>query len=219
MFLLILSMALCASLKSQAQEYSEEQRLQGFAEHNRKKAVADKEREAGAGEVKKKREEWEKSLAASVGEYKAWKAQQAKGVDESSPEYRQDQEFKKRQARELEEARRQYIKERNAKLARRKSNVKLTEEEELGLENSVNRVADRDRALNGGKPGSSRTSGRPSFNNGSADFGEAPQFNSPPPPPPPTPEFYESEVPPPPPPPPDFEEPIPPPVFDEPGDF
>ncbi|MEZ0392194.1 MAG: hypothetical protein ACAH59_08270 [Pseudobdellovibrionaceae bacterium] len=194
--------------------------MKGFAQQKEKNQKYDQERLSGAGEIQKKREEWEKQRQEAVGPYKAWKSKQAEALDESSPEYHQDKKNKKAYDAHLEELRQKYVQERNLKRAQRKTNVKLTEEEEYGLNEKVVRVDVSKRALYGGKPGFMKSPVRgggagSGSGAGSMDFGSPPPPPSEPSmPPPPAPEFYEPEIPPPPPP--EFEEPIPPPVFDDP---
>jgi hypothetical protein len=211
---------LSLSAKSFAEEFSEEERLKGFAQHQQRNKEFSAKREAAADAVQKKRDEWEKQRQASVPEYKEWKAKQKQSLDETSPEYFEDLKQKKAQDLKLEEARKAYVKERDAKRAQRKATIKLTEEEEYGLNENPPRVDYRNRKPYGGKP-SGRGGSFPSSRSGSIDFGNAPPAHSnefgTSPPPPPTPEFFEPEIPPPPPPPPpEFEEPVPPPVFDDP---
>jgi len=217
LFFLILSTTLSAQ-KASAQEFSEEERLKGFAQHNQRNQEFDRIRLSGANEIKKKREAWQEHISKSVEEYKASKQKQAKTVDESSPEYKVDFEQKKKVDQAYEETRKQYIKQRDAQRARRKVTIKLSEEEEYGL-NEVGLRADiKKRALYGGQTGFKSIRGRGAgISSGNTDFASPPPPPNPPefnPPPPQPPEFFEPEIPPPPPP--EFDEPIPPPVFDDP---
>lgn len=211
-----------------AEEYSEEERLLGFTQHYRRNAEIDRERQSGADEVKKKKARWEEELRDSVGEYKDWKSRQAAPLDESSAEYKQDRAFKKEQNHDLEEARVAYIKNRDRERAKRKVTVKLTEEHEYGLDEIVDRVEFRKRALfhSGKDSGRGGRGGRgSSIGSGSGGGSGSTDFGAPTPPadfnppvsaaPPPAPEFFEPEIPPPPPPS-EFDESIPPPIFDDP---
>jgi hypothetical protein len=210
-----------------ADEFTEEERLLGFAQQQRKNAEADKLRESGVEAVKKRKAEWDQDLAQSVGQYKRWKAEQKAALDENSEEYREDLAAKKRRKKDLEEDRIDYVRERDRDRARRKRTVLLTEEHEYGLDEKTDRAEQRKRALynpsllkNFGKsrPG---TSGGMDFGGGGvgAPNNPPPDFN---PPvsaaPPAAPEFFEPEIPPPPPPV-DFDESVPPPIFDDPSDF
>lgn len=211
-----------------APEFSEEQRLQGFAEHQRKNTKFSEERERFAEEVAKKRQQWEDEIEKSVDDYKAWKARQAKRVDENSPEYEQDRQMKRNVEQQLEDFRVDYVQRRDLKLRAKNNNVKLTEEQEYGLDEPVLRADIKKRVLYGAK--SPWTKG-PVTSGGGGGSSPAPNLGgdyTPPPAPPPTdfggppsggPEYYEPDIPPPPPPPPDpggFDEPIPPPIFDDP---
>ncbi len=207
-----------------AESFSEEQRLEGFAEHKRKNAQFEKERLSDVDGVKKSRKVWEEQLQKAVADYKASKNRQSVALDESSPEYKEDLKAKKQRAEELEKFRQEYVRERNLKKAQKNSHIHLTEEEELGLIEKDQRVDIAKRSLYGGGGSSAHSfnSGRGGRNTrgGTTDFAPPPSDFSPPPPPPASPEFYEPEIPPPPPPPPmEFEEPIPPPVFDDGADF
>lgn len=221
MYKLLITFILLSSLSASAanvEVFSEEERLKGFVQHRRKNAEHDQIRLSGRDEIKKKREAWEEQRTKAVDEYKAWKKRQATRVDESSPEYFEDLAAKKKYAQGHEESRKQYNREQEAQAARRKTNVKLSEAEELGLEAWTDRADVKKRALYGGKPDFNSVRGRGSgISSGYTDFAPPPapppqDFNQPPPQPP---EFFEPEIPPPPPPP-EFEEPIPPPVFDDP---
>ncbi len=208
-------------LEDNAEVFTEEQRLTGFAEHNRKNSVIDQERRSGSAIVTKKRQDWEKSLNNSVQDYKIWKSRQFHAVDESSPEYKEDRAQKKQKKAELEQWRKDYVAKRNLKAQQKKSHVHLTEEEELGLTDKQVRADYRKRALYGAK--NPWLSGKNAFGgagtNSSSDSGSAPpppDFSAPPPPPS-GPDFYEPDIPPPPPPEPGtFDEPVPPPIFDDP---
>lgn len=204
--------------------FNEEQRLEGFAEHQRRNAKMDQEREVGSPEISKKRKAWDEELAKSVDDYKAWKARQNKALDESSPEYAQDRGTKKKVERQLDDFRQDYVIERDRKMRSQKTNIRLTEEHEYGLDEPVLRADIKKRVLYGAKSpwssGKSLTStSAPAPNLGGdyvppppppADFG-APQAPS-------GPDYYEPDIPPPPPPPDpgSFDEPIPPPIFDDP---
>jgi hypothetical protein len=212
---------------SGAAEFSEEQRLAGFQEHQRKNAEFEKSRSVGADQVKEKRRAWDEKIQSSLPEYKEKKSRQAKPLDESSPEYLQDRKARKLEDQAHEERRQAFIKQRDLKRARKKTNIKLTEEEELGLKVQVDRVEWRKRATfksNTGKGSSSGGFSRPGGSFGEGEGGGSQDFSSPPPPPqdfnppppPPAPEFFEPEIPPPPPMP-EFDENIPPPIFDDPG--
>ena len=213
-------MSLLLSFSAFGQEISEEDRLKGFAEHKRKQEAFDQQRQVGTDDVKKKREAWEKEREKAVEPYKVWKSKQVTAPDENSPEYKQDLAIKEKREQEHEKARLEYVRQRDAKRARKQSNIRLSEEEEYDLSTDLsNRVDSRKRKNAEGRGGGS--SGRTSSPGmGSADFGSPPpiDYSSPPPPPPP-PEFYEPEIQPPPPPDADFGDPIPPPVFDEPSDM
>jgi hypothetical protein len=213
-----LSLLCCVFLlqpAARADEFSEAQRLLGFAEHKKRILEMDREREAHADEVKKQKQAWEIERLKALDAYKASKTQQAQSIDENSPQYLEDLEIKKKQAEQLEASRREYVVEKSLKrqeLRKLLSRIKLTEAEELGLVPEPERVDPSKRALYGGKP---------SFA-GKVDFAGTPSDNrgSQPPPPPPPPEFFEPEPPPPPPvaplPEPVFEDAIPPPIFDDP---
>lgn len=225
--LFILAMV-TAGVVASAQEFTEEERLLGFAQQQRRNAEADREREAGASSVKRTREEWEKDRLDSVGEYKRWKAQQKAALDERSDEYREDQEVKKQRRQDHEKMRAEYVRERDRERARRKQTVLLTEEHEYGLDEKVDRAEIRKRALYHPNLLKSvgKLSGRPGSSSGSTDFGGGgfspnnppPDFNPPVSAAPTAPEFFEPEIPPPPPPV-DFDDSVPPPIFDDPGEF
>lgn len=197
---------------------TEEQRLSGFTEHNRANREADRARESGAAEVKDARSEWDQHLQNAVKDYKKWKARQAQGLDEKSPEYRLEKQNQLKEIKESEENQARYVRERNRRLAKQKSNILLTEEQEYHLDEVPDRAEIKNRTLFGGKPSwlkDSKSSGTALSGSGSTP---TPDYSSAPPPPPPSePSFYEPEIPPPPPP--DFggfDDPPPPMPFDEP---
>jgi Skp family chaperone for outer membrane proteins len=207
---------------ARAEEFSEEERLLGFAQQQRRNAEMDRERQSGADDVKRNRAEWEENLQKSVQEYRDWKSRQAAALDERSPEYKADVALKKSQDREHDEARERYVRERDRRRAQRKITVRLTEEHEYGLDEPIERVPIDKRKLYGSNTSSGR-GGRFSpggrAGGGSTDFGvpappPPPDFNPPTSAPPPAPEFYEPEIPPPPPPA-EFDENIPPPIFED----
>lgn len=209
-----LSLTLFLTLKTAAVDScGPDGRLRGFAEQKRQNAEFQKERERGAEEVKKKREQWNREIEKSVNEYRASRDRQATGIDQSSAAYFEDLKLKKQQEQELEKARREYVRSKQADCAPGSSG--LSEMEEYGLNQKDDRVDIAKRTMFGHQVS---TSSRGSSRGGSTDFAPPADFgNAPPPPPAPLPEFYEPEVPPPPPPmPSDFEEPIPPPVFEDP---
>jgi len=202
-----------------AEEYSDEERLLGFAQQQRRNAQMDKERESAAGSVKKAREEWDKDLSEAVESYKKWKSRQSAALDESSTEYKQDIEFKKRQDKELEDAQERFVRARNQKRAQKKATVHLTEEHEYGLDEVPDRIDISKRKLYNASAGRGGSSGRGSSagsGGGSTDFATPPPDFNPPASaaPPAAPEFFEPEIPPPPPPA-EFDESIPPPIFDD----
>jgi hypothetical protein len=227
----LILLALCVtSLRGGAEEYSEEERLLGFTRHRQRNEELDRQRESGADAVKKARAKWEEELNSSVDEYKEWKSHQAAALDERSPEYKEDLAEKKELKEDHEEARQEFVRERDRLRAKRKVTVHLTEEHEYGLDEVPDLVDIRKRALynsnasllKGGRGGR----GGPSFGGGTPGRGGAPggaDFGAPPPEynppvsaaPPAAPEFFEPEIPPPPPPM-EFEENVPPPVFDDP---
>lgn len=199
-----------------ADESLEEQRLEGFAQHNSQNASFSKRREAKSDEVKIDRQNWETERLKSLSEYKNSKSRQAQSINESSPQYQQDVEFKQKQSIELETSRKEFVAERNLKRQQKKKHIQLSESEELGLDDNPDRVEISKRALYGGKPD---YVGKIDFSGGSAAGGArgAPAPAAPPP-------FFEPEAPPPPPPmaplpEPVFEDAIPPPIFDDPGEF
>ena len=215
------------SLQVRAQDFSpvftEEQRLMGFAEHNRTNRDSDQLRSLGTGEVKKDRLQWEEQLKKSVNEYKEWKQRQAQSLDEKSPEYKAEKKYQHQQIKEHEQFRTDYVRERDRQLAKRKSHVLLTEEHEYKLDEVVVRADVKDRALYGGKVSwlkNVKNLGESPGKGGSGgSTSSAPDFGAPPPSPTPSsgPDFYEPEIPPPPPPEPgSFDESIPPPIFDDP---
>lgn len=218
------SLLLSWPAQTQAQElsqvFTEEQRLLGFAQHNRVNRDSDRTREAGAAEIKRKKTEWDQHLQDAVKDYKEWKKRQAQSLDEKSSEYRLEKENQRQQIKASEEAQASYVRERNRRLAKQKTRVLLTEEQEYHLDEVVDRAEIKNRTLFGGQapwlkdmkpsePGSSSGVSAPS----------APSYSGSPPPPPPPNEanFYEPEIPPPPPPMPfdGFDEPPPPMPFDE----
>ncbi len=212
---LFLLIVLSLNSARSAETVSELERLRGFAQHNQGNQEFDRKRLQDVDEIKKKRQQWEETLQQAVSEHKAAKQKQAQALTETSPEYQNDLAEKRKKDSELEQARIEYIKQRNAQKAQRQSTVHLSEEEELGLNLQAERVDPAKRHYSGGRPSSSGRSSSP----GNADFNTPPSDYlppPPPPPPPPLPEFYESDGPAPIPPPPEFDEPIPPPVFDDP---
>ena len=223
--LLILAFWVGAS-SARAEEYSEEERLLGFAQHQRRNAEMDKERQSGAGEMKKNRAEWEENLQQSVQEYRDWKSRQAAALDEKSPEYKADVAFKKSQDKEHDEAQERFVRERDRNRAQRKITVRLTEEHEYGLDEPIERVPIDRRKLYGSNTSSGRGSrfspGGRAGGGGSTDFGvpappPPPDFNPPTSATQPAPEFYEPEIQQPPQPE-EFDENIPPPIFED-NDF
>ncbi len=197
-----------------ADELSEEKRLQGFAEHQKANRQFDRDREQHSDEIKAQRNKWEEERLKSLNQFKASKKEQAQGINESSLQYKEDVLLKKRQAAELEKLRQEYVAERDFERKRKKTHIHLSESEELGLDQPVERVEIAKRALYGGKPSYS----------GKVDFAGTPPASgrgAVAPPPPHQPDFFEPEPPPVPPPMPEpvFEDAIPPPIFDDPGDF
>lgn len=214
------------SLLAEAQEqdfsqvFTEEQRLMGFAQHNQVNRDSDQVRESGVNVVKKERVEWSEHLRSAIQEYRDWKARQAQSLDEKSPEYKEEKQNQRRKIKEHEEFQAEYVKERNRQLAKRNSNVRLTEEHEYHLDDLVVRADIKNRALYGGKvswmkaaKSSAGSSGSSSGSRGGSTQ-SSPDFA--PPPPASGPDFYEPEVPPPPPEPGTFDDAIPPPIFDDP---
>lgn len=205
-----------AFFSSDVEVFTDEERLLGFTQQKMKNKKHDDERMAGAPIIKKKRESWQNALDNSVADYKAWKSRQKKSIDESSPEYQQDLERKKKYYLKLESERLEYIKERNEKRAQKKKAVKLTEERELGLDEKWDPANFRKRALYFTVTKKKTGSGSGSGPSGSSDFTAPPGDFNPPNSMPPAPDFFEPEIPPPPPPPPpEFDDNIPPPIFDE----
>lgn len=195
----------------------EDDRLPGFAEHNWQGRRFEKQREQGSEKVKKERLQWEEQREKSLASYKKWKSLEGKTLDESSAAYRKEVEARKKRDQELENARLEYVRRRDAERSRANS-VLLTEEQEYDISTSKSgRVPVEKRVLGHGSASAASPLGDP----GRRDFGGTPPvpgtgdpsmpLQSPP-------EFYEPEIPPPPPPPEmGFEGDFAPPVVDEPG--
>ncbi len=214
-----------AFLSMDIEVFTDEERLMGFAQHNLRNKKYEEDREASSGEIKKKREAWEKDLADSVADYKAWKSRQKEALDESSEEYFNDLNSKKRFDQDLEKERQEYVADRNQRRAQKKATIKLSEEKEYGLDQNPERVEFRKRELYFSdrakrwekKSGMNSGLGSGSGGSGSMDFSAPPPEYNPPTSQPPAPEFFEPEIPPPPPP--EFDESIPPPIFEDSPDF
>lgn len=222
--ILLTSQVAFSFFRSDIEVFTDEERLKGFAEHNRRKQTFSEERESASGEMKAIRESWQKRLDSSVADYKAWKTRQKQALDESSEEYFEDQGYKKKAKLEFDQLRQEYVAERDKKRAQKKITIKLSEEKEYGLDEKPDRVEYRKRALYFPellkKNKKTTAGGTLPSGSGSVDFGSPPAEFNPPVSQPPSPEFFEPEIPqPPPPPPPDFDDGIPPPIFDEAPDF
>lgn len=194
--------------------FNDEERLTGFKAHQKEAADFERERLKGIEQLKKNRLIWQKELDKTLPEYKREKSLMAAPLDENSKEYKLDIKNKEKFDLELELYRKNYVKWRDLAKSKKKSRIKLTEEEEYFLNLETVRADINKRALYNGKNKYAKSSGSsgpvatpPTFNN---------DFSPPPPPPPdysPPPEMYEPDIPPPPPP--GFDD-IPPPIFDEP---
>lgn len=207
-----------AIFRTDIEVFTDEERLEGFAEHNRKKKKISDEREEHSGEIKQAREVWKKKLDDAVADYKAWKARQKEALDETSEEYVDDLRSKRRFDKELDEAQKEYVAERNRKRAQKKITIKLSEEKEYGLDENPERVEFRKRELyfaDRRKKDKNKIGGGSSGASGSVDFGTPPPDFNPPLSQPPAPEFFEPDIPPPP----EFDEAIPPPIFEDTPDF
>lgn len=193
--------------------FTEEQRLRGYHIYQNEQKDFEKERLSGIGDVKKEQKKWNEMMSRTLPAHKADTAREAAPLDEKSAAYKKDL-FKRFDDFEASEAsRKRYIAFRNAAAAKKKANIKLTEEEEYALNLKTERVDPKLRALYvaKAKPGSSSGGG------GSYGGGGGGNFEPPPPPPPmPPADYYEPEIPPPPPPLDGFDDSIPPPIFDDP---
>ncbi|PIS11090.1 MAG: hypothetical protein COT73_05775 [Bdellovibrio sp. CG10_big_fil_rev_8_21_14_0_10_47_8] len=195
-------------LALQAQEFSEFERLSGFAGHQRRDEKLEASRLAGVDEVKKERQEWEKELERAVADFKAQRARNLAPLQEISQDYLRDIQRKAANDKEMEAARQQYVNERDRKRRELESKIHVTEAEEYGLDHEVDRVDIHKRVLYGSQSPWSKgnISSRPSRPepSGSTDFGGGDSYEGAPPPPPPppppagTPEFFEPDIPPPP---------------------
>lgn len=208
------------------------ERLRGFGAHLQLDRDLERERLSDVGDIRKERTLWERQKNLALREHMVQRARLKAKLDESSPEFREDLTEKKQAKRELDQARRNFVRERDQRRREERATIALTEERELSLDKDPTRVDWKKRrffTVAGGSPGSgsggnSGGGGRFSGSAGGA-LGEVPppEFtgNIPPPPPP---DFYDAEPPPPPPPmdgafPGGFDDPIPPPVFDDPPEF
>lgn len=230
-YFIFLILLLCQSvLQARVVNSAEDlQRLKGFESHIGTLRDLERERLSNVDEVRKNRRAWEKQKADALKGYQIEKLQQRAHLDESSPAYRQDLAGRIAILKQHDQNRREHIQERDRRRQQQKSEIKLTEEHELGIDKDPIRVAWQNRRFfadsgKGGSGGSAMKSGRFSGSAGGSQ-GEAPPsefVGSVPPPPPP--DFFDSEPPPPPPPPMmenafpgGFDDSIPPPVFDDPG--
>lgn len=216
-FIGVLAVLQCIGLMAKADDAD---RLLDFAQHQKNKKKWDEARQSGSTQVKKAREQWQKKSENDVADYKAWKSRQKKAIDETSPEYFSDLKKRIKAQDDLEKLRLEFVKNRKMKDERKKSQVKLSEATEYGLDKQEDLVEFRKRPLyfkdqKVGVNNSGGSSGAPSFGGGSS-FDRGQNF-SPPPSAPPPPEFFDSDYSNqlPPPIPSEFDEGMPPPVFDD----
>lgn len=225
-YFIFLPLLLCQStLQARVVNSAEDlQRLKGFESHHRTLRDLERERLSNVDEVRKNRKAWEKQKAEALRTYQTEKMQQRAHIDESSPAYRQDLAGRLAILKQHDLNRREHIQERDRRRLQQKSEIKLTEEHELGIDKDPARVDWQKRRFFADSGKGSVKTGRFSGSPGGSQ-GEAPPsefVGSVPPPPPP--DFFDSEPPPPPPPPMmenafpgGFDDSIPPPVFDDAG--
>lgn len=192
---------------------AEEERLRGFAEHQKNNVQFDKAREQGEKAYFEEQEQWDLSRNRDLQDYRKTKKNQA--MADNGPEAREDELEKKKYQQSYDKARREYIsgKTKDEILERRDKNLP-TEAQELGLDQTRPRYDYKKRAYFGGKSkvkssGSSfggSSNGGSSFGGGGTSFPPPPTFDDfdngyvpapnispddfgdvPPPPPPPAP--------------------------------
>jgi hypothetical protein len=203
---------------------NDESRLAGFSEQEKINKNFDKQRLSDVDDIKKDREAWEKKRQRAIEKFKQEKSERLVDLNEKNAAYREDMREKRQQDRELEKARQEYVKKRDAARNSVKKNIHISEAHEYGLDEKIIRTNKNKRKVLAGPGGSAGSSSGAAYSPPAytppSDFGGTSEFEAPPPPPPPmntgAPEFFEPEnnvgVPPAD----SFEEPIPPPIFDEP---
>jgi len=221
-FFVILAIAL--SVKAREVDSKEDiERLSGFAQHQADQKKFEKERLSDLHQVRASEKAWGHQRDETLIEYQREKKKQQATLADTSHEYREDLREKLQFIDQEIKSRREYVQKRDQVRHEEKTEIHLTEAQELGLDPSPDRVdwkrrhffAETGKAL-GGKAGGGASPSTENFSGGAGRPSGVP--------PPPPPEFYESEPPPPVPPIYDpgmpqgggFDDPMPPPIFDDP---
>ncbi|MBO9668699.1 MAG: hypothetical protein J7501_18010 [Bdellovibrio sp.] len=184
--LLILSLSTATSL-SHAMN-ADEERLRGFAEHQKNNMQFEKAREQGERAYLEESEQWE--LAKKRDEEAYRKLKNAGGMSDDGPEAREDEAVKRKYKADYDKVRREYVemKAHEEKLERRDKGLP-TEMQELGLDDKRPRfdyvkrrdfggkggISSRGGSFNGSSGGFSRGSGTPS--SGGTSFPPPPSFD------------------------------------------
>lgn len=222
LILFAISFVSLLSLQARAQEQdTEQERLTGFAKHQKDNIQYGKAREQGERAYLEEEEQWENKKERELQEYKKQAKKQV--IKDEGPEFKEDAAQKKKLEAEYEKNKEIYAKNRAKRKEFDRNAAHLpTEAQELGLDQDRPRYDYRKRASFGATPkygkNASSSSGR-SSGGSSGSFGggggSAPSF----PPPPSFDDFndggympaptldnneYMGDIPPPPPPPPPF---------------
>lgn len=219
-FLILLSIVFCTvNTKTWASDFSDEKRLSGFEEQQKRNREFDQDRLSDIDEIKRKRAEWEKLRQKGIQEYKDEKREQTSELSERNTFYKENAKKIKEEDAEFEKARLAYVKERN-EARKRVGKLAVSEEREYGLDQPFIRSEKNGRknlnAITGSSGGGGGGYIPPAYNppadfpNPDFDSAQAPVNMG-------APEFFEPEnIPPPPPPMDTFDDPIPPPIFEDP---
>ena len=136
---------LSSKLKTEL-EY-ETKRRNDFANQRLSKKTFEQEREKGLALFLEEQEKWDVTRDKGLSEQRAIRLKSGE-MDESSPEYMQDQKAQKKYQAELEINRQKQIMTKKQVTELFKNKVKVTEEEELGVYNDRPRFALRARGSN-----------------------------------------------------------------------
>ena len=165
---------LAAKLKDEL-EY-ETKRRNEFKNQRQGKRTFEQEREKGLSIFLEEQEKWDQTREKGLNEQRASRLK-SNEMDESSPEYIQDQKAKKKYEDDLEISRKKQIETKEQVSALFKNKAEVTEEEELDIYNSRPRYALRARGNNKwsakGKSGGSGSSGSSGSSGGNWDGGGA----------------------------------------------
>ncbi len=108
------------------------QRRNSFQNYIDDKKVFNREREKGLSLFLEEQEKWDALRDKGIGEQRQSRLKE-KVMDEGSPEFKADEQLKKREAEKMEVARKSYVSTRDKVIAQFKNQVRTTEEEELDI--------------------------------------------------------------------------------------